>query len=166
MKKIRYLIFLIPLFAISLNFFFISPASATFVPPDKGPTYGCPADEPNCRRCPPNYSGNCGNYDANSFLLIGIAVAQWILGITGALTLLAFIYGGVLFLISAGNKELVAKAKKVMIGAIVGMAIVFLSYTIIGFVFNSLGIKDAGWDSSNWFDDYSPPEPPTPPATP
>jgi len=153
MKKIRYLIFLILLFAISLSFFFVSPARATFVPPSTG---GCPS----------GYTGtNCGNYSANDFLLIGIEVAKWILGITGSLTLLAFIYGGVLFLISAGNKEMVGKAKKVMIGAVVGMAIVFLSYTIIGFVFNALGIKDAGWESSNWFEGYTPPEPPTPPAT-
>lgn len=88
----------------------------------------------------------------DGFVKIFINVAQWILGIVGSLTLLAFIYGGVLFLISAGNSETVTKAKQVIIGSVIGLAIVFTSYAIIQFVFTALGVNTGtGWSTIGWF---------------
>ncbi len=70
----------------------------------------------------------------NSFLKLGINVANYILGIVGALTLLMFVYGGVMMIISGGSADKVKKGKDIIIGSVVGLMIVFGSYLIISFV--------------------------------
>jgi hypothetical protein len=101
--------------------------------------------------CPSGYSGNCGDYTLNDFIQIAVNVANWILSIVGSLALLMFIYGGVMFLISGGNQERVAKAKQIILGAVLGLVIVFASYMIIVFVAMALGIEtpskilQSGW---------------------
>ncbi|MDP3043094.1 MAG: hypothetical protein Q8N21_01695 [bacterium] len=95
-----------------------------------------------------------GDYTLNDFIQLAVNISKWLLGITGSLALLAFIYGGVVFLISAGNTEMVAKGKKIIFGAIIGLAIVFASYTIIQFTMDALEIKIPGgktWATSGWF---------------
>ena len=97
---------------------------------------------------------DCGDCSLNNFVQLTVNVAQWILGVTGSLALLAFVYGGVLFLVSAGSSERVNKAKQVIIGAVIGVVIVFASYMIIGFIFQALGIDCAGnnaWSRTGWF---------------
>ncbi|MEK7097726.1 MAG: hypothetical protein AAB906_02670 [Patescibacteria group bacterium] len=91
--------------------------------------------------------GSCG---VNDFIKVGLRVTEIILGLVGSISLLMFVYGGVMFLISGGSSERVEKGKQIIIGSIVGLIIVFASYTIIGFIFSTLGI-DAGWASSGWF---------------
>ncbi len=107
----------------------------------------------NCNSNPPipeckNY---CGSYELNDFTRLAVNASKILLGLTGSLALLAFIYGGVVFLISAGNREKVEQAKKIIIGAVIGLIIVFTSFIIIGFVFSALGIENNIWRSSNWF---------------
>ncbi len=74
----------------------------------------------------------------DGFIQVAIAVAAWILGITGSLALLFFIYGGFMFLISAGSSERVTKAKQIIIGAVIGVIIVLTSFMIINFIIESL----------------------------
>lgn len=92
----------------------------------------------------PNDSGQAetGNYTLNDFIKLAINISRWILGITGSLALLAFIYGGFTFLLSGGSSEKVAKGKQIIFGAIIGLIIVFASYTIIQFVLKSAGYID------------------------
>jgi len=85
-----------------------------------------------------------GNYTLNDILQTGVNVAQWILGIVGSLTLLMFIYGGFMLLISGGNSESVTKGKKIIMGAIIGLIIVFSSYLIIEFSLSALGLSFSG----------------------
>ncbi|MBN2884437.1 hypothetical protein JXE04_00750 [Patescibacteria group bacterium] len=84
---------------------------------------------------------DCGNYDVNDMVMIAVTAAKWILGIVGSLTLLMFIYGGFLFLVSSGSSEQITKAKNVLIAAVIGLVIVFSSYLIIKFVLSSIGIE-------------------------
>lgn len=117
-------------FIFSFNICFAE--SASLVPTPTGPVVqGCT-------------SSNCGNYQLSDFMVIAINVANWILGITGSLALAFFIYGGVMFLISAGSPEMVTKAKQIIIGAVIGLVIVFASYTIIRFVFQAAGLNWQG----------------------
>lgn len=81
-----------------------------------------------------------GNYSINDLMGVVIRVSKYILGIVGALTLLIFVYGGIMFLISAGNQESVKKAKDILTAAIVGLVIVFASFLIIKFVLSALGV--------------------------
>ncbi len=108
-----------------------------------------------------NYSGEakeqakqyCGDYELNDFIGIAVKVSQIILSFTGSLALLFFIYGGIMFLISGGSSERVTKAKNIIVGAVVGVFIVFTSYMIIGFVFQATGVDISGtsWSSTGWF---------------
>lgn len=70
------------------------------------------------------------------------------LGILGSLTLLVFIYGGFLWLISAGNQENIKKGTQTMLWAVIGIFIIFASYGILSLVLNAIGTKgspDAPW---------------------
>jgi len=95
----------------------------------------------------------CGDYELNDFASIAVKIAQIILGLTGSLALLMFIYGGVMFLVSAGSSEKIATARSVIVGAVIGIFIVFASYMIIGFVFKATGadISGTAWSKIDWF---------------
>lgn len=97
----------------------------------------------------------CGNYELNDFVGIATRIAEIILGIVGSLALLAFVAGGLMWMLSAGNPEWVTRGKQTLIGAVIGLAIVFTSYTIIFFVYKSLGItaslSSSSWFTSDWF---------------
>jgi hypothetical protein len=75
----------------------------------------------------PQGSGyNDGSYQLNDLLKVGVNISEIILGIVGSLTLLMFVYGGVMMLISSGNSEQVTKAKGILMAAIIGLIIVLL----------------------------------------
>jgi hypothetical protein len=61
------------------------------------------------------------------------------LGFVGTLTLLVFIYGGFLWLTSAGNEEKVSKGTHAMAYAAIGICIIFSSYAILSIVFQAIG---------------------------
>ena len=94
----------------------------------------------------------CGEYGVDDFILLAKKASDIILGLSGSLALLAFIYGGIIFLISSGNNEQVTKAKGIITGAVIGLIVVFVSFTIVNFVFKGLGISD-NWYESNWFEE-------------
>jgi len=81
-----------------------------------------------------------GNYTLDDFVILAIRVSRIILGIVGSLALIMFIYGGFMFLISAGSSESITKARKIIVAAVIGLVIVFSSYLIIKFVLSSIGI--------------------------
>lgn len=108
--------------------------------------------EPHGSKCPDN--SNCGNYTLNDMVSTAVKISEFILGIVGSLALLAFVAGGLMMMLSAGNAEWVTRGKQTLIGAVVGLAIVFTSYSIIQLVFTSLGVEKANrgkWSISNWF---------------
>jgi hypothetical protein len=85
-------------------------------------------------------SGNC---ELNDFVRLFVGVYKIIFGIIGSVTLLMIIFGGVTFLISGGNPEKIAKGKKIILNAFIGLAIVFFSYMIITYIINNLGYLPA-----------------------
>ena len=92
-------------------------------------------------------SGDC---ELNDIWKIVVAGTNIIFGLIGSVVLVMFIYGGFTFMTSAGSKERVAKGKTIIIQSVIGMAIMFLSYTIVGFVFAMLGIS-GNFYSTGWF---------------
>tara|TARA_B100001964_G_C14050177_1_gene516645 strand:- start:528 stop:872 length:345 start_codon:yes stop_codon:yes gene_type:complete len=60
---------------------------------------------------------------------------QGILGLFGALSLLMFVYGGFLWITSAGNMDKVKQGKDTIIWASAAIVVIFTSYAIIEFVF-------------------------------
>jgi len=96
----------------------------------------------------------CGTCTLDDFIRIAVNGSKILLGFVGSLALLAFIVGGVIFLTSGGNAEQVTKGKQIILGAVIGLVIVFASYAIIQFVFTALNIPGTGggkWATSNWF---------------
>ncbi|PJE76385.1 hypothetical protein COV05_04825 [Candidatus Uhrbacteria bacterium CG10_big_fil_rev_8_21_14_0_10_48_16] len=71
-------------------------------------------------------------------------IIQSILGVTGSLALLMFIYGGFLFLISAGEAERVKKGKEVMKWAILGLVVIIGAYMIVSTIVTALETGTVG----------------------
>lgn len=74
-----------------------------------------------------------GSYQFSDIEAMAVDIAQMILQVVAVLTFIMFIYGGFLFLSSAGNQQTVGTAKKVLLAAIIGLVIVFTSYTLVDF---------------------------------
>ncbi len=56
-----------------------------------------------------------------------------------AVTIIVFIWAGISFLTAAGDPTKISTAKKAVIWGVVGVIVLVLSYSIIGFVNNFLG---------------------------
>lgn len=61
-----------------------------------------------------------------------------ILGVTGSIALLMFVYGGFLWLISAGEADKVKKGKEVMKWAVLGLVVIVGAYTIVRAIVSAL----------------------------
>lgn len=57
-----------------------------------------------------------------------------ILGFVGTISLLLFIYGGIIWMTSAGAPAKVKQGRDVLVWAVIGMAVVFMSYILVKFV--------------------------------
>lgn len=86
-----------------------------------------------------------GNYELNDFVIVAINVSKWILIISGSLALLAFVVGGLMFILSGGNRELVEKGKASLIGATIGLLVVMLAFTAISYFMKKIGYDDAAF---------------------
>ena len=60
-----------------------------------------------------------------------------ILGLTGSIALLLFVYGGFMWMTSAGNSERIQKGKNIFIWATVGLVMIFGSYAILNTIFDA-----------------------------
>lgn len=91
----------------------------------------------------------------NGILQTIINIAQLIFALTGSAALLMFAYGGVMFILAAGNQERVSKAKEILKAAVIGLVIIFGSWLIINFVVSALtgGAVTGGklFGSQDWF---------------
>lgn len=61
------------------------------------------------------------------------------LGFVGTITMLVFLYGGFMWLTSAGNEEKVTRGTHAMAYAAIGICIIFSSYAILSIVFRAVG---------------------------
>lgn len=79
--------------------------------------------------------GNCGLEDIALFLSFFIRV---LLGAIGGAALLYFIWGGIQWLISAGNSERVKRGQQIMVNTAMALAITFGSYLLVEFFVNDI----------------------------
>ena len=63
-----------------------------------------------------------------------MAIVRLLLGFLGIVAIIIMLYGGFVWLTSAGNEEKVGQAKKVITAGIIGLVIIFVSYAIAEFV--------------------------------
>lgn len=74
-------------------------------------------------------------------VIIG-TVIKGMLTIIGSIAFLMFTYGGVLWLTSAGNPEMVKKGKNVLVWTTLGIGMIFASYAITSALLNAITTGD------------------------
>lgn len=80
--------------------------------------------------------------DDSAIPLLANRFIQAALGISGVLALIAFVYGGVLYMLSGVNPKNVEKGKDIMKYAVIGLFVIFASYAVINFFLtNVLQVK-------------------------
>ncbi len=82
-------------------------------------------------RAKPEKADDCGFV---SFLIMFANLSELMLGIIGSLALLFFVYGGFVFLTAAGSAEKISQGKRTLVAAVIGIAIVLGSYTVIDYL--------------------------------
>ena len=70
--------------------------------------------------------------------LIGLII-NGLLGVVGSLALIMFIYGGFLWMTSAGKEASVEKGKNILLWSTLGLIVIFLSYALVRFVLVGIG---------------------------
>lgn len=73
---------------------------------------------------------------------IGTYIVRPILGIVGLAFFVMMIYGGVLWMVAAGNDTMVKKAQEILKSAFIGTIIVVAAYAITNAIFNALTTGD------------------------
>lgn len=61
-------------------------------------------------------------------------IVSWLIGLSGAIAVLIFMYGGYRYMVSAGNAEAATAGKKIMQWALIGLVVVILAYTVVSVV--------------------------------
>jgi hypothetical protein len=79
-----------------------------------------------------NPSGAVSVSDITAMIIKGI------LGLVGILSLIFFIYGGVLWMTAMGNTEGVEKGKKTLYWATAGLAAIFASYAVLNLIIDAV----------------------------
>lgn len=65
-------------------------------------------------------------------------VIKGFLSVIGSIALLMFVYGGVLWLTSAGNSDRIKKGKDIIVWAVLGLGIIFSAYAITNAIINAI----------------------------
>ena len=56
---------------------------------------------------------------------------NWLLEIVGIIAILGFVVSGIMYLVSAGNEEMVTKAKKYMMYCLIGIIVALASFVVV-----------------------------------
>lgn len=116
-----------------------------------GGTSGGGSDKPpappasGLAQLPCESSGDCS---VDSIVQKGVNFAIFIMGLSGALFLLVFVYGGAMYVLSFGKSSWVDKGKKAMIQACIGIVLVMGAWTVVYYVSSSIGYKAPAISSS------------------
>ena len=79
--------------------------------------------------------------DVSIFIVLIINLGSYIFTIIGALALAVFVYGGFMFILSAGNPEKIKKGIDAMLAAVIGLVIAFGGYFLIRFLGEAIQVK-------------------------
>ena len=117
MKKI----FILIVFVLSLFVFNLSPVLA-----DKEGTSNCVG----CALANPLGT-------ASVYSLTGRIISV-VLGLVGTIALIMFIYGGIIWMTSAGSSDKIKKGREAIIWSVIGMAVIFASYGLTKFLLDNI----------------------------
>lgn len=74
----------------------------------------------------------------DNFLCLVTSIIRFLLGVVALIATLTFIYGGYVFLMSAGNAEAVKKGKDILLWSTIGIVIILGSWVAISYVLKVL----------------------------
>lgn len=85
--------------------------------------------------CACRESGRCS---LEQVLQMFVNVSYLVLALSGSAALIAFVYGGFEWILSAGHSDRVERGKQAIVGAAIGLAIVFGAYAFINLLISVL----------------------------
>ena len=85
----------------------------------------------------------CDGTEPDFVVILGLYIGG-ILGLMGIVFMIWIIIGGWNWMTASGNEEKITKAKKTIIGASIGLAIILLAATIVRFVLSTLAPGASG----------------------
>jgi hypothetical protein len=65
-------------------------------------------------------------------------IVNYMLGIAGAIGLLMFVYGGIVWMTASGNQDKIAEAKKTIVWSVLGLVSLFSSYILVKFIMDTV----------------------------
>lgn len=116
---------LIRLFAASVALAFMAVVTVPLV------SFAAPAAAPT------ELTNPLGDKSLNLNQFIG-RIINAALGLSGAVALLMFVWGGVQWLISGGNVNRIKSGKSTLTWAALGIVVIFTSYTLVNVLINAL----------------------------
>lgn len=128
---------------------FLLVPSASYAALLPTPTGSCPKDPNNPAenlQCN-TVTGICGNtkipcnYSVQDIQDSIVSVGNWIIGIIGLVVLVLFMYGGFLWLIAAGNSQKIDQGLSIMVGAGIGLLIVFSAGAVMRYFLLELKVS-------------------------
>jgi len=92
--------------------------------------------------CDPNASFFCNPLRQSVETLVqgGEKMIGYILGLIGSVALLLVIIAGIMYMTSAGNEEKIASSKKILTGAVIGLGIALLAFSLLQVVLSVLNM--------------------------
>lgn len=84
----------------------------------------------------------------NGFFDVLRTIIQFVLFLGGLLAFFYVLYGGFVYLTSGGDAGKAATGTKMIVNAIIGIIIIFLSYSLVNFMANRINIGGSGVDTS------------------
>jgi hypothetical protein len=131
LKKVAGALLVLPLLAVGVGFFNVTPASAD-CDVNGGLGSALTADCASGNGQPTNLMGSGG---------IITTIINVLLFIVGILCVVMIVFGGIRYTTSAGNKQAVDGAKNTIIYAVVGLIVAIVAYALVNWVFNAVGSK-------------------------
>ncbi len=77
------------------------------------------------------------------------AIINVFLGFLGVIAVVIILYGGFIWMTSQGNPEKIDKAKKLIVSAAIGIAIILASWAIAAFIIQEIGLGGSGGDGDD-----------------
>lgn len=106
----------------------------------------CTTKGAQVKSCTPNAGGNSGGTVkldnplgsvTSPQQLIG-KIINTVLGLVGSIALLMFVYGGLVWMTSAGSAEKVKKGREIIVWSAIGLAIIFASYGAVRIIISAV----------------------------
>ncbi len=88
--------------------------------------------------CTCRATGQCSLGDV---MQIFVNISVVILGLSGSIVLVMFVYGGLMWILSHGNDKMLAEGKETMSNAVIGLFIIFGAYAFVNFIIGGLAGK-------------------------